>query len=164
MIPLLLALAFAPWPHPLKFQPLAGWQTGASGNTPSAYGGAGRHRRPPQESAAWIARGARYRDKATADPPNATLTHLPRGGVIVWAVIFDSGWGGEAPLRLDVAVARRCACCEAIRIPAEYELSGYGPGGVYSVIVRIYFGSMPTKALRADVQRALGRLALPAPR
>jgi hypothetical protein len=164
MLPFLVALAFAPWTHPLAFQPLAGWQTGASGNTRSANVGASRRTRPPQESAAWITRGVRYRDKATADPPNATLMHLPRGGVIVWAVIFDSGWKGEARIRLDMATAKRFACCEAILIPGEYEMSGYGPGSRYSAIVRVYFGSKPTNALRAEAQRALDRLQLPASR
>jgi len=65
--------------------------------------------------------------------------HLPRGGVIVWAVIFDSGWKGEARIRLDMATAKRFACCEATRIGGEYQMSGYGPGGRYSVIVRVYF-------------------------
>jgi hypothetical protein len=164
MLPFLVALAFAPWTHPLAFQPLAGWQTGASGNTRSASVGASRRTHPPQESAAWIARGVRYRDKATADPPNATLMHLPRGSVIVWAVIFDSGWKGEARIRLDMATAKRFACCEAILIPGEYEMSGYGPGNRYSAIVRVYFGSKPTSALRAEVQHALDRLKLPASR
>jgi hypothetical protein len=164
LIQVLVALAFAPWSHPLSFQPLAGWQTGASGNTRSAYVGVSRRRHPPQESAAWMARGVRYRDKATADPPNATLMHLPRGGVIVWAVIFDSGWKGEARIRLDMATAKRFACCEATRIGGEYQMSGYGPGGRYSVIVRVYFGSKPTSALRAEAQRGLDRLKLPASR
>jgi hypothetical protein len=164
MIQFLVALAFAPWAHPLAFQPLAGWQTGASGNTRSAYVGASRRVHPPQESAAWIARGVRYRDKATADLPNATLMHLPRGGVIVWAVISDSGWKGETRIRLDMATAKRFACCEATRIAGEYDIAGYGPGSRYSVIVRVYFGSKPTRALRAEAQRALDRLQLPASR
>jgi hypothetical protein len=164
MIPFLVALAFAPWAHPLAFQSLAGWQTGASGNKRSVYVGASRRSHPPQESTAWIARRVRYRDKATADPPNATLMQLPRGGVIVWAVIFDSGWKGETRIRLDMATAKSFACCEAIRIAGEYEMSGYGPGNRYSVIVRVYFGSKPTSALRAEAQRALNRLTLPASR
>jgi hypothetical protein len=84
--------------------------------------------------------------------------------VIVWAVIFDSGWRGETRIHLDMATAKRLACCEAIRIPGEYEISGYGPGSRYSVIVRVYFGSKPTSALRAEAQRGLNRLRLPASR
>src|SRR5882672_8411834 len=81
VIPLLLALALAPWTHPLSFRPLAGWQTGASGNTGSAYVGPRPHATVPLESAAWIARNVRYRDEATADPPNKTLGHLPARGI-----------------------------------------------------------------------------------
>ena len=165
MIELLAALALSPWAHPLAFQPLAGWQTGASGNAPSEYVGSATRLRPPTESAAWIATRVRYRDKATADPPNATLAYLPRDGVIVWAVIFDSGWKGETPIQLDMARAKHVACCEATRVAGgEDELTGYGRGSRYSVIVRVYFGSKPTRALRAEAQRALDRLQLPASR
>lgn len=164
MVALLAALSIAPWTHPLTFRPLPGWRTGASGNTRSAYVGMNRRNHPSQESAAWIARGVRYRDKATADPPNTTLMHLPRGAVIVWSAIFDSGWKDEGRVRLNIATAKRFACCEAVRIAGEYEMSGYGPGNRYSVIVRVYFGSKPTAALRADAQRALDRLQLPASR
>src|SRR5581483_6471564 len=68
----------------LVFAPLHGWHTGASGTTRSLYG-PGTH----QESAAWIA-NVRYRDRATSDPPNETLAHLPPKGIVVWAVIYDS--------------------------------------------------------------------------
>ncbi len=46
----------------------------------------------------------------------------------------------------------------------DYDLTGFGPDDAYSAIVRIYFGSRPTRALRAEAQRALDRLKLPAPR
>jgi hypothetical protein len=161
----LAALALAPWVHPLAFRPLAGWQTGAGGTTRSQYAGSATRLRSPTESAAWIATRVRYTDKATADPPNATLAHLPRDGVIVWAVIFDSGWKGEKRIQLDMGKATRFDCCEASRVAGgEYEVSGYGPGGRYSVIVRVYFGSKPTRVLRAEAQRALDRLRLPAAR
>jgi len=165
VIGFLAALFLAPWLHPLAFRPLAGWQTGASGTTRSEYSGSAARRRPPTESAAWIATRVHYTDKATADPPNRTLAHLPRDGVIVWAVIFDSGWKGEKRIQLDMAKATRFDCCEASRVAGgEYEVSGYGPGSRYSVIVRVYFGSKPTRALRAEAQRVLDRLQLPAPR
>ena len=48
MLALLLALTLAPWSHPLYFQPLAGWQTGSSGNTQSAYIGHASHIRVPE--------------------------------------------------------------------------------------------------------------------
>ena len=92
---LLAALTLAPWVHPLAFRPLPGWHTGASGNTRSVYVGGGKRVRAPEESAAWIARGVRYRDDATADPPNATLAHLPTGGVVVWAVIYAPAGRGR---------------------------------------------------------------------
>jgi hypothetical protein len=163
MVAFLIALTLAPWSHPLAFSPLPGWQTGASGNARSAYLGASRRISAPLESAAWITTRVHYRDKATADPPNTTLTYLPRRGVIVWAVISDSGWKGETRIRLDMAKAKRFVCCEATRVAGGvYVMSGYGPGSRYSVIVRVYFGSTPTSALSAEAQRALERLQLPA--
>ena len=158
MVAFLAALALAPWAHPLAFAPLPGWQTGMSG-THSAYV------RGVMESSAWIARNIRYRDPATADPPNRTLTHLPRTGVIVWAVIERPAGTGETPIRLDLGKAKRFACCEGAYVAGgEFELTGSGPGGGYSVIVRIYFGSRPTTVLRAEAQRALNRLELPSSR
>jgi hypothetical protein len=79
-------------------------------------------------------------------------------------VIFDSGWKGETRIRLEITKAKRFACCEATRVGGEYDMSGYGPGRRYSVIVRVYFGSVPTSALRVEAQRALERLQLPASR
>ena len=157
MVTFLVALALAPWTHPLAFAPLHGWQTGMSGNTRSAYG------KTVLESSAWIARNVHYHDNATADPPNKTLAHLPRTGVIVWAVIFNPAEKGSRSIRLDLGKAKRFACCEGAYVAGgEYELTG--PGRSYWVIVRIYFGSRPTGALRAEAQRALDRLELPAPR
>ena len=162
MAALLLALAIAPWTHPLAFGPAPGWQTGASGNTASVYIGSGRRVTAPLESAAWTAAGVRYADRATADPPNTTLAHLRANAVIVWAVAFAPAGPNEAPIRLDLSRARRLACCDAVGIPGgEHELTGAGPGGAYSVIVRVYFGSRPTRATLAEAQRALDRLELP---
>ena len=67
-------------------------------------------------------------------------------------------------IRLEIAKAKRFACCEATRVGGEYDMSGYGPGRRYSVIVRVYFGSAPTTALRGEAQHALERLQLPASR
>ena len=86
MIAVLLALVLAPWTHPLSFGRVPGWQTGTSGNTRSVYVGHGEHMTVPLESTAWIAKGVRYADDATADPPNKTLAHLEANAVIVWAV------------------------------------------------------------------------------
>jgi len=164
MIALMLALAVAPWSQPLSFEHAIGWQVGASGNTNSVYVGHTKSAGEPLESAAWMARGVRYRDPATADPPNKTLARLPKDAVIVWAVIYNPVEPGEKSIRLDFSAARRYACCEAARIPAEYELTGSGPGNAYSVIVRIYFGSPANPRLRAEAQLALQHLRLPAPR
>ena len=38
MVELVAAVALAPWAQPLRFQPLPGWQTGASGTHNSSYG------------------------------------------------------------------------------------------------------------------------------
>ena len=159
-IVLLAAVALAPWTHPLRFAPLAGWHTGASGNLATQYAASGSG----SQSSAWIATNVRYRDAPRADPPNRTLARLPAGGVIVWAVIYTPAAPG-ARLRLDLGRARRLPCCEATAVAGGvYELTGTGPGDAYSAIVRVYFGSRPTAALRARAQRALDRLALPSPR
>lgn len=164
MLPLLLALAVAPWAHPLAFQSMPGWQTGASGNTTSAYVGHRTKAVVPLESTAWIAKNVRYRDDPTADPPNATLAHLPRNGLIVWAVIYNPA-NSSAPLRLDLRKARHLACCEGEYVAGgSYELTGYGPGRACSVIMRVYFGARPTKAALMQAQQALDHLQLPAPR
>lgn len=165
MVGVLAALLLTPWLHPLGFHSLQGWQTGASGNTHSAYVGPGKKLTVPAESTAWIARNVRYRDDATADPPNKTLAHLPKNGVIVWAVIYSPVEKITKPLRLDLNKAKRFNCCEAAYVAGgEYELTGFGAGHAYSAIVRVYFGSRPTAAGRAEAQRALSQLELPPPR
>jgi hypothetical protein len=157
-----VALAIAPWSHPLEFGHLSGWQTGRSGNTRSAYVGPGPRARVPLESAAWLATGTRYRDDPTADPPNLTLKHLSRRAVIVWAVIYSPTAIGDMPIRLTLSAARRLLCCEGERVAGgNWELTGAGPRRAYSMIVRIYFGSRPTKAMQAQAQRALDALRLP---
>lgn len=164
MVELLVAAAVAPWAHPLAFKPLAGWHTRASGNVPSLYGPSPL--RAPKESSAWLAtKNVRYRDEPTADPPNKTLTNLPRAGVIVWAAIFQGQMREQKPIRLDLDRARRFDCCEGPYVAGGmYELTGYGPRRSYTVYVRVYFGSRPTVARRAAAQRALDHLALPAAR
>lgn len=154
----------ATWARPLEFSPLGGWHTGASGTLPSRYGPASV--RSPKESTGWIAtKNIRYRNRATADPPNKTLAHLPRDGVIVWAVIYNSLRRSQTPIRLDLVRAKRFDCCEGAYVPSgDYELTGAGPGDRYSVIVRIYFGTRPTRSLRAQAQQALDALRLPLPR
>ncbi len=165
MVTMIGALALAPWLHPLAFSPLAGWQTGMSGNTRSLYAGSATQVAAPTESAAWIAGNVRYQDDPTADPPNKTLARLPPKAVIVWAVVFNPAQTAQKAIRLDLHKAKRFDCCEAAYVAGgEYELAGSGPGRSYSVIIRIYFGSKPTSALLARAQRALNHLTLPSPR
>lgn len=162
MIELLAALALAPWAHPLAFRPLPGWHTGASGTVNSLYDNASKRVRVPNESAAWTATDVLYRDRVTEDPPNRTLAHLGRHAVIVWAVIFQTERRGQKPIQLDLRLSRHFACCEGEYVAGGlYELTGSGTGAAYSVIVRVYFGSRPTAASRAQAQRALDRLKLP---
>ncbi len=157
-----VALGLAPWSHPLQFGQIAGWQAGRSGNTRSAYVGPGPQARVPLESAAWTATGTRYRDNATADPPNLTLKHLAPGAVVVWAVIYTATAAQDRPIRLALKTARRLLCCEGEHVAGgEWELSGAGPRRAYSVVVRIYFGSRPSSAMQAQARRALGALRLP---
>ena len=165
MVAILAALTIAPWLHPLAFGPLPGWHAAMSGNTPSAYVGAGPHADVPLESAAWIATNVRYKDEATADPPNETLAHLPPHGIIVWAVIYAPASNGSR-IKLDLRRARHLACCDgAVRVAGgTYELAGYGPRRAYSMIVRVYFGSRPTKKLVGEAQLALDHLRLPSAR
>jgi hypothetical protein len=162
VIELLAAIALTPWAHPLAFRPLPDWHTGASGTVNSLYDNASKRVRAPKESAAWMATNVRYRDQTTEDPPNRTLAHLRRDAVIVWAVIFQAGQRGQKPIHLDLHRAKYFPCCEGEYVPGgSYQLTGIGARGAYSVIVRFYFGSRPTRALRARAQRALDRLELP---
>jgi len=82
MVALLAAVALAPWAHPARFRPLPGWTTRASGTFNSSYGPVGRTA-SPKESVAWMAKGVRYRDPRAADPPTATLSRFPPGGILV---------------------------------------------------------------------------------
>jgi hypothetical protein len=112
-----------------------------------------------------MAKGVRYRDRQTADPPTATLSHLRPGGVLVFAVVYESAWRAERRIALRLDRAKRYPCCDGTYVAGGvYGLMGDGPGGAYSVIVRIYFGSRSTRSMRAQAQRALDRLELPVPR
>ena len=164
MVEILAALAIAPWSQPLRFLPMRGWRTGANGTFDSSYGPA-PDAPAPKESTAWMTRGVRYRDRRTADPPDATLSRLPRGAILVFATIYESGSSAGRRVRLRLDRARRFLCCDGTYVPGgEYALSGLGPEAAYSVIVRVYFGSRPTRSMRAQAQRALDRLELPRPR
>jgi hypothetical protein len=161
MVEMLAALAIAPWSNPVRFLPMPGWHTGANGTFDSSYGPAPGIRMP-RESTAWMARGVRYRDRRTADPPVETLSRLPRGAILVFATIYESGPSTRKHIELHLDRARRHPCCDGTYVPGgEYALSGLGPGAAYSVVIRVYFGSGPTRSMRAQAQRALDHLRLP---
>jgi hypothetical protein len=116
----------------------------------------------PLESAAWIAHGVRYRAHATADPPNQTIRRLPKHALIIWAVIYSPAATQEKPIQLSLNAARHLPCCEAAPIGGgDWELAGTGDRHAYSVVVRIYFGSPPTTAMRPQAASALRQLQLP---
>ena len=164
MVELVAAVVLAPWAQPLRFRPLPGWQHGAGGTFNSSYGPAGDIA-SPKESTAWMAKGVRYRDRRKADPPDATLSHLPRGGIVVFAVVYQSAQITKRRIVLHLDEAKRYPCCDGTYVAGgEYALTGAGPATAYSVIVRVYFGSQPTLSMRAKAQRALDRLELPSPR
>jgi hypothetical protein len=164
MVELVAAVALVPWAQPVRFRPLQGWQRGASGTLNSSYGPV-PDVPSPKESTAWIVRGVRYRDRPTADPPDATLTRLPRGGIVVFAVVYQAARIAQRRIVLRLAAARRYPCCDGTYVAGgEYALAGAGPGAAYAVIVRVYFGSPPTRSMNAQAQRALDRLELPMPR
>ena len=164
MVELVAAMALAPWAQPLRFRPLSGWHAGTSGTFDSSYGPA-PDVRSPKESTASTTRGVRYRDRRTADPPNVTLSELPPRGILVFAVVYESGRRTGSRIDLHIDRATRYACCDGKYVAGgEYALAGLGPDAAYSVIVRIYFGSPPTGSMRAQAQRALDRLELPRPR
>jgi hypothetical protein len=164
MVELVAAVALAPWAQPLRFRQLAGWQRGASGTVSSTYGPV-PNVDSPKESTAWLATGVRYRDRPTADPPVATLSRLPRHGIVVYAVIYQSARSPERRIELRLGKARRYPCCDGTYVAGgEYGLAGAGHGAAYSVIVRVYFGSPPSRLMRAQAQRALEHLELPLPR
>lgn len=164
MIELLAATALAPWTRPLAFGSLPGWSRGASGTVNSLYDNATRRVPAPKESAAWIATNVRYSDRATEDPPNRTLAHLPREAVIVWAVIFQAPGISRKPIRLDLGRAKRFACCEGEGVPGGRVRAGWARAG-RSVLGHGAHLLRPapdtTRVLRAQAQHAIDRLALP---
>jgi hypothetical protein len=164
VLELVAAAALAPWAQPARFRPLAGWQTGHSATIASTYGpvpGVAS----PKESIAWTAHGVRFSDRPTADPPTRTLARLPARGILVSVVIYESGQRAQRPIELRLVRAKRFPCCDGTYVAGgEYGLSGSGPRNAYSVIVRVYFGSPPTRRMRAQAQHALDRLELPPPR
>ena len=164
MVELVAALALVPWAQPVHFRPMAGWRTGANGTFASSYGPVPGNAWP-KESTAWMTKGVRYRDRRIADPPDATLSRLPPSAILVFATVYESGRksGKRISLRLDRAT--RFPCCDGTYVAGgEFALAGAGPAAAYSVIVRVYFGSRPTRSMRAFAQRALGHLVLPPPR
>jgi hypothetical protein len=80
-------------------------------------------------------------------------------------VVYQSARSTETRIALRLDHARRYPCCDGTYVAGgEYALAGAGPASAYSVIVRVYFGSPPTRSMRAQAQRALSQLELPSPR
>jgi hypothetical protein len=164
MVEMVAALAIVPWAQPVRFRPAPGWRTGSSGTFASSYGPA-PGTASPKQSTAWMARGVAYRDRRTADPPDRTVSRLPPHAILVFATIYESGRVDGRRIELRLARATHFACCDGTYVAGgQYALRGLGPGSAYSVIVRVYFGSPPTRAMRAQAQGALDHLRLPRPR
>jgi hypothetical protein len=90
--------------------------------------------------------------------------HFPPGGIVVFAVAYESSYA-EKPIVLRLDHAKRHPCCDGTFVAGgEYGLTGAGRGAAYSVIVRVYFGSSPTRSMRRQAQLALDHLQLPFPR
>ena len=160
-----ISASAVPWRVPLAFRlHVPGWYTGQSGTVYSTVGHA--HTRFPM-STAWAA-NVRYRDPATSDPPNNTLRRLAPTGVVVWAIIQPS-MPGQPDRRVsahyNLADAYHFPCCDGEGVRGgSWELYGFSPKHAYSVLIRIYWGSPPTTAMKAEATRAIHALRLPAPR
>jgi hypothetical protein len=160
-----VAVALAiPWLTPLSFGVHApDWHVGRSGTVYESIGRA--HTRTPV-STAWTA-NVPCLDCGRSNPPNATLQHFPGRGIIVWASIRPpdpSGWPPrERRVTRNYALANayHFPCCEAAGIGGAWELYGFGPEHRYSVIVRVYWGSPPSKVMQESAQRAIRTLRLP---
>ena len=151
-----------PWVTPVTLtQPAVGWKVGSSGTVTTSVMG-----RPTPTATAWAA-NVRYLDNAVSDPPSRTLARIPRRGVVVWASIQPPlMWppdGRRTSGHFSLADAYRFQCCDGSdALVPEWELYGWGPRHTYSVLVRVYFGSAPTRTMRAQAQHALSGLRLPA--
>lgn len=89
---------------------------------------------------------------------------------MVWASIQPCTAGWPPPHRhlshlTSLAGAWHWACCDGESIGGGVsELYGFGPKHAYSVLIRIYWGSPPTTAMKAEAVRALHALRLPSVR
>jgi hypothetical protein len=90
---------------------------------------------------------------------------------VVWASIQTTcntpwpGGGRRVSAHYSLADAYHFPCCEGAGTGGgEWELYGFGPKRAYSVLIRIYWGSPPTKAMKAEAATALHSLRLPAVR
>ena len=157
-----LGITHAPWLKPLSFHPAAGWHVGTSGTVRTARNSVGkavRLRYP--ESTAWTA-NVRYRDPATAEPPQRTVSNLGKSGIVVTAVIKPPS-NTKQRLSLDLRNARPFNCCDGI-LPSptrSFELVGLIGSRRYEVIIDVFFGTTPTGRLWANAQQAVRRIQLP---
>jgi hypothetical protein len=126
MITAIITALVIPWAAPVSFaESSPGWHTGQSETVKTTVTGV----HVPQ-STAWTAT-FKYSDRATADPPNATLRRIPRNGIVVWVSIQPPlGWppdGRRTSKRLSLKDAYRFCCCEGADVPGgERELKRLG--------------------------------------
>jgi hypothetical protein len=106
-------------------------------------------------------------------PPSRTVATLPRGGVVIWAMVSHSTGSGSTPLplRLTEAVASNpiegFGCAPAVTTAGCYSASGSirhleAQDGGYATDLYVFFGSdhPPATAVRA-ANAELARLQLP---
>jgi len=93
------------------------------------------------------------------------MSQLPPRAILVFAVVYESGRRVGRRIDLRLGRATRYRCCDGTYVAGgQYAMTSPGPNAAYSVIVRVYFGSPPTRAMRAQAQHSLDRLELPRPR
>lgn len=165
MLAAVVAALVVPWLTPLTFTSHpSGWHSGSSGTYELTVGP--NHATVPV-SVAWSANVA-CPDCDHFNPPNSTLRHLGPGGIVIWASIQRGDPSGSLPAgrhlspHLSLGQAFRLPCCDAVAVRGgAYELDAVGPRKAYMLLVRVYWGSPPSKSMKAEAQHALHSLELP---
>lgn len=111
-------------------------------------------------------------DRSLASPPSRTVATLPRGGVVIWAMLTRAGAGSPRPLPLHLSAAARTdpfeglRCAPAVPMSRCYAASGSvrrlaGRMDGYDVDVSVFFGiDHPSSAQIAAASAELARLTL----
>jgi hypothetical protein len=155
-----MAAALAPWLQPVVFQPDPGWRTGSTGTiTHTIETTSGRTK--VWESFAWISENVAYRHNTDDQPSANTLAHLPAAAVIVWAEISSPVSPAAPQFQDTLSRATPISSGKATVAGGTYQLTGAGLNHTYSVVLRVYFGSRSTGAVRAEVRHAMEQLDLP---